>query len=366
MQYLIKSGGSRTGYYSQWGGLTLELDLLAGPETALRFVRGQRAVGGWLNEMQCDGAAIIDPDERRLLWFSHYLRDAAYRAAVLEVMTLTWQGWRLDWAYDGLREIVDALGEDGRKVQRLRTIPVPDDLRTPEEFMSAMPQFHLSPEAFPPGSEMPRELPLGTPVPAPAPDDDEPELACLVTVVKNGLTRAYMADMDASWVIESGVDSLTDLYEKWEPVTRWPSFPSSGVHLNADSRTGGAWTFSALNQVLNDAETFWPGWRWEFWRDRYREHLNRIGTAIDLPGIDFKAGLQELRSKFDAHQVMDKGTRAASMLLGLIGALRSAAESNELTVQTESANAMVHRPMDLTPEEKGRVHAALTALRYRS
>ena len=44
VQYLIKSGGSRTGYYSQWGGLTLELDLLAGPETALRFVRGQRAV----------------------------------------------------------------------------------------------------------------------------------------------------------------------------------------------------------------------------------------------------------------------------------------------------------------------------------
>ncbi|GAA0319330.1 hypothetical protein NE235_07335 [Actinoallomurus spadix] len=109
--YVMKAGGSWERRYTQWGGDSMELDLLAGPETATRFARGQRSEDRWLDELDCEAAALIDHDEQRLLWYSHCDGDVGYRAAVLAVMAKTWPGWRIDWAYGGLYDILDTLGE---------------------------------------------------------------------------------------------------------------------------------------------------------------------------------------------------------------------------------------------------------------
>jgi hypothetical protein len=261
----------------------------------------------------CDGAAFIDHDERRLLWFSEFLGAVAYRTAVLDVMARTWRGWRVDWAYGGLAEIRRGLNDD-------------DGLN-----------------------------PWGYHRLTPASEDRPP---CLFTVAKDGRVRAYMVAEGAKAVICHDLQSLMSCVREWTPVRGWPCLPSSGVHLDLDHRTGGAWTLD----LVDARGPGWSGWRWEHWRDRYQEHFDRIGGAISLPGVDREAGLRRLAEEFDVHQELDTGTFMAAQLLDFVGALRSAAESAGLAVQAESRNAMMHRPMDFTEEDRGRVHAALASL----
>ncbi|MCO6004445.1 hypothetical protein NE236_05565 [Actinoallomurus purpureus] len=114
VHYVVKKGGLWAQWYSQFGGYAMELDLLPGPQAATRFALGQQPVEWWLSELECEGAALIDHDEQRLLWQSDCDDDAAYQTAVLAVMAHTWPGWRIDWAHGGLGDILDALGEQRR------------------------------------------------------------------------------------------------------------------------------------------------------------------------------------------------------------------------------------------------------------
>ncbi|MCO5999037.1 hypothetical protein [Actinoallomurus rhizosphaericola] len=136
--YVVKAGGSWERRYTQWGGDAMELDLLAGPEAATRFAQGQRTEDRWLDEMDCEAAALIDHDEHRLLWYSHCYEDVAYRAAVLAVMAQTWPGWRIDWAYGGLYDILDTLGEPLHGRFRHRS-PFQDDSPASEHRTTGMP-----------------------------------------------------------------------------------------------------------------------------------------------------------------------------------------------------------------------------------
>ncbi len=218
--YVIKENGSWDRRYSQWGAHSLDLDLLPGPDAATRFARAQRAVDRWMYEPDCEGAALIDRDENRLLWYSYCHGDADHRAAVLAVMAHTWQGWRVQWAHGELGDILDALGEPRRAAP-------------------------------------PLESPFGAPV------------------------------------SESVATSARD------------------VPADAD-------------------------------------------VARGLPG---------LIEKFEAHQDVDSATQAISLLLAVTGALTSAAERSGLTTRTTVDNAFVHRPVDLTDDERAPVHAAFAAVR---
>ncbi|GLY81119.1 hypothetical protein [Actinoallomurus iriomotensis] len=128
--YVVKADGSWKRRYTHWGAHSMELDLLAGPNAATRFAQGQQSCDRWLDELECEAAALIDHDERRLLWHSHCYEDVAYRAAVLAVMAPTWPGWRIEWAYGGLYDILDALGEPLHGRFRDRS-SFQDDLRAP-------------------------------------------------------------------------------------------------------------------------------------------------------------------------------------------------------------------------------------------
>lgn len=112
--YVVRENGSWDRHYSQWGAHSLDLDLLPGADAAVRFARAQRSVDWWVYEPDCYGAALIDRDEHRLLWYSYCHGDADYRAAVLAVMAHTWPGWRIQWAYGELGDILDSVGEPRR------------------------------------------------------------------------------------------------------------------------------------------------------------------------------------------------------------------------------------------------------------
>ncbi|NJP98594.1 hypothetical protein HCN51_55820 [Nonomuraea sp. FMUSA5-5] len=159
-------------YYSQWGAYQLELDLLPGPELATQFARRQREASSWMWEPEREGACLNDHDERRLLLFCHCGADQSYRLAALTTLARTWPGWRVEWAYDGLRQLKAAAGH---AVDFAATWP--GDPQAGEEWCDV-----------------------------------------LVTVIDHGRTRAHLVD-SAEAVIRSGAGSLGEHRSAWPTIT---------------------------------------------------------------------------------------------------------------------------------------------------
>jgi hypothetical protein len=64
----------------------------------------------------CEAAAIVVPRERRLGFYLVNHRGIVSRAAMLDVLALTWPGWRIEWLYQGLADVLTRVGEDVSKV----------------------------------------------------------------------------------------------------------------------------------------------------------------------------------------------------------------------------------------------------------
>lgn len=258
--YVIVQNGRWDLYYSHWGAIALHVDLLAGPAAATRFIRAQRVVepntNGWLDDVWCEGAALVDHDRRRLCFFTWHHDGHDERAAILTVLARTWPGWRIDWAYDGLADLVRYVGQDAAIV-RTESDPEPD------------------------------------PVAA-----DEDQVRCLVTVADSDVPpRAYALGWDAEEVIVYGPALLGRL-----PAdglrTRCAVIPESGVHLDPATRSAGVWTVRSLNGALDQPERLWPGWRWEMWNDRRDEQPSRTSERFAGPAPDLMTALNALRKRF--------------------------------------------------------------------
>ncbi|MEU6039836.1 hypothetical protein ABZ801_30995 [Actinomadura sp. NPDC047616] len=153
--------------------------------------------------------------------------------------------------------------------------------------MAAMPQFHFDPDAWPPGKELPRELPLG-PIALRQADPSAAEPTCLVTIARDGRVCAHMVQGSAWTVLEHGA-ALQERLRTWEPVTSWPRPATSGVHLDVAARMGEVWAATdTLDQILDRSQ--WPGWRWQVWHDRYDKQLQEAGGAIVMPARPVPAG----------------------------------------------------------------------------
>ncbi|MDP4502572.1 hypothetical protein [Nonomuraea turcica] len=313
--YATLQGGTFGLYYSQWGAHHLELDLLPGPEPATRFARRQREQSSWMWEGECDGACLIDHDERRLLLFCHCDGDQSYRLAALATLARTWPGWRVEWAYDGPQQIKVVVGHAAEV-----TPPSPQAPQAGEEWC------------------------------------DE-----LVTVIHQGRTRAYLVDSAAA-VIGIGARFLDDYLSAWPTITSCPEKVVAGVHLDLDDQSAGIWTTSTLRGALLDVGQRWPGWHWSNWGDRSAEQARRVAGALTVPEPDLAEGLRALAAEFDRHQDVDSATRSASLLLGLTDILIAGARSSGLQVHVHTDNAFTHRPMDLTSDEKAVVHAAIAGV----
>ena len=111
-------------YYDHWCANSLDQYLFWGPEKAVAFIKGHEKQGEewWLDDVWCEGGAVIDLDKRLLLWFGG--EDISYeiplRRVLLELMETNWEGWEIRWAYEGVADLVDYVGYDRQKVIAVR------------------------------------------------------------------------------------------------------------------------------------------------------------------------------------------------------------------------------------------------------
>ncbi|MGW4632711.1 hypothetical protein [Nocardia sp. NPDC004415] len=101
---VVKDVGAEEIYYSHWSGEAMHLDLLAGPDAAVRFAAAQRREQRWVADLVA--AAVIDVGRRVLLWYSRSFGETAAMYAVLEAMRETWAGWTVHWAQGADGELI--------------------------------------------------------------------------------------------------------------------------------------------------------------------------------------------------------------------------------------------------------------------
>lgn len=240
--------------YAHWAGCRMLDALLAGPEMAVRYIRGQQTSDFWTDELWADGGLLLDLTERRLLFFGEELMATMNeRRAMFEVLVLLWPGYTISWAYGATAEIAAYVGAQAS----LRDMPSEPELTLAE---------------------------------------DTGRLHHLVTVIDRiGRVRAWPLwwGSSAAWL---GPDLLDSLPGPGEPALQLGVIPESGVYVNVPNKTLGVWMTRPVPGLLRWLPQLWPGWRTEFWEDRFEEHLRRCGGQITAPMVDIDSGVAEAQS----------------------------------------------------------------------
>lgn len=265
--------------YAHWAGCRILDALLAGPELATRYILAQATSEFWTDELWSDGGLLVDLVEHRVLFFGEELMTTMNeRRAMFKVLRILWPGYTISWAYGATAEIAAYVG-------------APTPLRdSPSE----------------------PELTLAT---------DIDRLHHLVTVIDRiGRVRAWPLwwGSSAAWHGPKVVDLLPGA---GQPALRLGIVPESGIHVDVPNKTLGVWVTNPIPGLLRWLPRLWPGWRAEFWEDRYEEQLRRCGSHVTAPALDIDAGVREAQSWLQKRVFQSHADSPAGRIEGLAALL---------------------------------------------
>lgn len=243
-------------YYAHCTGYCMLDALIGGPGLALRYVAKLRpcAPDDWVDAGWADGGAVIDLDQRRLLFFGDELMTGIpERRAMLKVVDELWPGYEVRYAYDGTAEIA--------------------------EYVGGQPRVHEWPKC--PTTKLAR---------------NRKELCQVVSVLDpDGRLRLWPLGWTVSqaWHGPSLLDKLPG-----PGLTRLKlrTFPEGGVHIDIGRKAMGEWHTADTMGICRELPGLWQGWHTEAWADRFEEQARRCGSALKLPQLDLAAAADSVRS----------------------------------------------------------------------
>lgn len=246
---VVVQGGGWCLYYDHWCANRLDVELFWGPADALRFIEqcGPAEPSAWLDEVWCEGAALVDLDHRVLLFFGgeDALWDIPLRRAHLSLMAETWPGWDIRWADEGIVSLGTYLG-----LPRETFLDADRNARDSFKVLNEYPEDNLT----------------------------------LLTVTAAGTTTAGRVYGEAE-ALEGGPGSLDDVIGlEGARALEWTGeMPTGGLHLDFDRRTLAFWWAHDTPAIEDRVADAWPGWDATWLRDRYEAHLELAGLDIRLP-----------------------------------------------------------------------------------
>lgn len=236
-------------YYDHWCANRLDVELFWSPEDALWFIEqcDPAEPSAWLDEIWCEGAALVDLDRRVLLFYGgeDLLWDIPLRRAHLALMRETWHGWEIRWADEGIVSVSAYLS-----LPRETFLDAERSGRGPFEVLSEFPEDNLT----------------------------------LLTVAAEGATTARRVYGEAE-MLEGGPGALGDVIDQ-EGVRalEWSGeMPTGGLHLDVDRHALAFWWAHVTPAIEDRVAAAWPGWTATWLRDRYEAQLELAGLDIRLP-----------------------------------------------------------------------------------
>ncbi|MET9568432.1 hypothetical protein ABZY34_04680 [Streptomyces virginiae] len=255
--FVIAGPEGHTRHRSSYGAVALDLDLLAGSEVVIPYLRAHAPDDSWYPDDMVEAGVLADPFRRLLLVFAWEGPAASLRtrAAGMELLRLAWPGWEVRWLYEG---------QSGLRA-------------------------HLGLTQQEPGADV---------YPGPALEPDDEELADpdpLVAVVTVGTDRCHaLADIN-DHPVEEG-PALLDRLRDAPGHGRYRLRADAGIHVDPSRRQVGWWLNTARAHART-VEQRWPGWTVEFWEDRWAEHERASGGRFAPPAPDRAAALADVRAQ---------------------------------------------------------------------
>ncbi|QLY29348.1 hypothetical protein H0264_29345 [Nocardia huaxiensis] len=242
---LIDESGPRL-FYSHWAANTVYSVVVAGPAAATRFAMVQRPCDirtEWLDDVWCEGGAVIDHTTRTLTYFGDGLAfELPTKQVFADLLPSMWPGWTVRWAYDGIGDLAAAAGFERDMVRK----PDDDERALPAQLTADLDDAHL--------------------------------LTVRTTHVLTVFPLPYF--LHTAW---QGPALLDHLPPGGTPRLALTGLPCSGLHVDIPARTAGVWLRDNSSGLVPALPTLWPDWRVEFWEDRYGNHLARCGGAVTIP-----------------------------------------------------------------------------------
>ncbi|MFD5565287.1 hypothetical protein [Kitasatospora griseola] len=262
---VVRESGEHELHLSRFGAVGIDLDLLAGPTAALAMVEALPATDWWLDDVHCQGAALIDLGRKVLLLFAWEgsSTELRHRAATLELLREAWPGWEVRWLYDGNAEVRAYLGLDPVFVRDRDAATCHVMLLEPDDEELAEP---------------------------------EPMIAVLTV----GSDQCFVASNANDHPVQEGpalLDRLADAPE--HEVCR--AAAQAGVHVDPERHRVGWWTLGATAEAYEMAER-WPGWTVEFWQDCWEEHVRVAADRFQPPTVEAELAREEVRVAAERHR----------------------------------------------------------------
>lgn len=244
-------------YYAHCSGYRMLDALLGGPDFAVRYARAMETCPKteWISADWADGGAVIDVDQRRLLFFGDELMvGIPERRAMLNVLDSLWPGYEIRYAYDGQSELAGYVGGDLRPI-------------------SWRPDPHI---------RLARR---------------RDSLCHVVSVVDASSTLRlwplWWGDLSKAW---HGPALLGKLPGRGLSRIRLGTIPEGGVHIDIARKLVGEWHTSDVMGICRKLPELWPGWHAESWGDGFEEQARRCGPAMQLPELDLAAAADRARA----------------------------------------------------------------------
>ncbi|MGI5503034.1 hypothetical protein [Lentzea sp. CA-135723] len=238
-------------YIDSDGAVGLLREFAEGPEAVIESVRESFLANGWLDDIWCEGAAVIDTLNQVLVLYSLHHDGVDARARQLTAIRAAWPEWQVRWAYGGIGDVVAYVGLGRASVR------------------SEMPSAHAELQPTWNGRPTARN--------------------CLVTVQQaDGSVQGHLVRhsyFKPVWETADLLDALAELTPSpgWEPQSADDSGPDHGLHFDLARRTFGFWTVMSFTETVDEIAARWPGWTVEFWEDRHEEQAQRAGDFRTFP-----------------------------------------------------------------------------------
>ena len=250
--YVIVEDGLTGIYYAQWGALTVARELLAGPEAAMAFARGQRTDMGLMDNVFADGGMLLDSDRRTLLfWCDGKIGHFPYlRRVLLPVLRALWPDWSVDWATQGVVDVARYLGRD------------------PARYVFA----DRYSGSFPYVGDVETLCATG--------DDPERDATALTVTHEDGRVADYLLASEPKRIMLAGSAILPVLARKEStalPDERNDAL-QGGAYLDVAAHTVWVWAPHTIDPIyLDDLTRSWPDWS-------IRSHVEGLVRQVILSG----------------------------------------------------------------------------------
>ncbi|AUB42852.1 hypothetical protein COO91_09001 [Nostoc flagelliforme CCNUN1] len=284
---LVESGKYQL-FYNHWCANTIYRDLFWGVEHAVEFIRAQEEVdeSGWLDEVWAEGGAVVDLDKRVFLIFAgeDIASDVQLRRVYLDVLRSVWQGWQVQWAYEGIADMAEYVGFPRENV--LVEVESEDVLRFEVLLLQHLGWIDT--------------------VASIVTEDKAVKLFPLYDYTEDYLY--YGSPLLAAIREYQGLDDLI--------IADGDPFPRGGFHLDIMARTLEFWVAPSIPDIKNRVRRKWQGWSVQSHRDRFEFQAERTSGRLRFPtGFE-----RDLKTEIETMLLGEMAISEAELILQMVQA----------------------------------------------